>query len=97
MQSGTQNPNARIVALDVGTKHPLYHDFRDTDFTNKSFHFTDIEKNSLQKFNYVLLSNVSNKFTVNEKEQLKTKWILLQEFDSGQIYLQLFKNPETVR
>ena len=84
----------KINLLEVGTKFPLHQDLKYSDLALESFHFIEIENVSLQKFKYILLSNVNNQFAVKEKEKLKTQWILLKEFDSGQVYLQLFKNPE---
>jgi hypothetical protein len=77
----------------VGTKFPLYHDKKHTYLTKEDFHYADIKNDSLQNYNYVLLSNVSNQFTVSEKEKLNSKWSIVKELSSGEVYLRLFKNP----
>lgn len=48
----------------------------------------------VDSYKYVLLSNVSNLFTVEEKQKLNAKWKLLKEFSNGQVYIKLFQNPE---
>jgi hypothetical protein len=84
----TQN----IPALSIGTKYPMHHDLKYTDLQKESFHFTEIGNDSLEKFQYVLFSNVSNIFTVQEKNRLN-EWKTVQEYNSGQISLKLMKKP----
>lgn len=78
---------------EIGTKFPLYHDIKYSEFSASSFHFTNIDTNTIQKFPYILLSNVSNDFTVSEKKILNNKWQLQKEMHSGLVYLKLFRNP----
>lgn len=82
------NPN------DIGTKYPLYHDLKYSDLSQDSFHFKDMDTISLHQFKYILLSNISNNFTVEEKQELRSEWTLVKELKRGQVYLQLLKNPE---
>ena len=85
----------KINSEETGTKFPLYHDRKNTHLEDESFHYTDMKKDSLEKYNYVLLSNVSNQFTVDERKKLNSDWVLVKEFSGGQVYLKLFKNPKT--
>ncbi len=80
---------------EVGTKFPLYHDKKYSDFASESFHYAEIDTTSMYKFKFILFSNVSNQFTVDEKKKLNSNWILMKEFSGGQVYLRLFKNPNT--
>lgn len=82
-----------INPLEVGTKFPIYFNIRTTDLSDTNFEFSDIKKSSVKEFKYVLLSNVSNQFTLAEKTEL-SRWNLFKEYKHGQVYLKLFKNPE---
>ena len=83
----------KINPEEIGTKFPLHHDIKHTYLAGESFHYTDMQEDYLEKFNYVLLSNVSNQFSVAEKEKINSSWILLKELSRGEVYLRLFKNP----
>ncbi|MFH1004698.1 MAG: hypothetical protein V1781_04270 [Bacteroidota bacterium] len=87
----------KINPHEIGAKFPLYHDLRYSDLVKESFCFTNMEELPIEEFRFVLLSNVSNLFTVREKEKLKKDWILLSEYRNGEIFIQLFKNPVELR
>jgi len=84
----------KMSPVEIGTKFPLTQDSKYTHLANESFHFTDIENNSIEDSKYILLSNVSNLFTVEEKGKINAEWILLQESSRGKVSLRLFKNPK---
>jgi len=84
-----------ITPGDIGTRFPLYQDSKYAYLSGESFHFYDIGNDTLEKYHYVLLSNVSNLFSVNEKKELNLNWVCIKEFSSGLVYLRLFKNPKT--
>lgn len=84
----------KINQNEIGTKFPLYHDIKFTRLADESFHYTEMKSDSLEQYKYILLSDVSNKFTVNEKKELNSNWILIKELSSGQVYIRLFKNPK---
>ena len=84
----------KINPSEVGTKFPLFHDIKCSRLSTENFHFTDIDASSLTDFQYLLLSNVSNEFTVQEKETVNNEWKLEKEFHSGLVYLKLFKNKK---
>lgn len=81
----------RITPDEVGTKFPLYHDKKYTALSGESFHYRDMGDDSPGQYKYVLLSNVSNQFTMNERKKLNSNWILIKEFSRGEVYLRLFK------
>lgn len=81
----------KINSSEVGTKFPLYHDIKYSGLSAESFHFTDIDTSSLAEFKYVLFSNVSNQFTIREKETLMKEWELEKELHSGLVYVKLLK------
>lgn len=83
----------RINPEEIGTKFPLCQDVKYTYLTTESFHFADMDAASIENFQYILLSNMSNQFTVKEKNTLNAKWVLIKKFSRGQVYLRLFKNP----
>lgn len=83
----------KISPETIGTKMPLDADLKISDLAPENFHFTNADTASLQNFRYVLLSNISNEFTLHEKEAINSKWKLAKEFRRGQVYLKLFKNP----
>jgi hypothetical protein len=84
----------KINPADVGTKFPLYHNLKYADLKPYDFSFADLYGCSLERFRYVLLSNISNQFTLTEKKKLDNNWILVKEYKSGQVYLKLYQNPD---
>ncbi len=44
---------------------------------------------------YIILSNISNSFSPQVMEEIENKWALEKEFKSYQIYIKLYKNPNT--
>lgn len=82
-----------INPVEIGTKFPLYQGGKYAYLAEKNFHYANMQTDFIEKYNYVLLSNVSNEFTVSEKEKLNSTWILIKELSKGQVYLRLFKNP----
>jgi hypothetical protein len=84
----------KINPSDIGTKSPLSHDLNLAYLTDTLFKFSKIdEANKPEDFKYVLLSNISNQFTRNEKEALQKNWKLIKEFKRGQVYAKIFERP----
>ena len=84
---------SKINPADIGADFPMNFDNYDTYLSETHFQFTDIDKKPLDKFRYIVQSNISNNFIPNEINTLNNKWILLKTFKSKQIYIKLFKNP----
>jgi len=78
----------------IGTKFPIDFDNYDVFLSSEHFQFTDIDKKPLNKFKYIVQSNISNNFTPANIEELNHSWVLMKEFRSWQVYIKLFKNPE---
>jgi len=82
------NPN------EIGTKFPLYQNTNYTELSSSDFQYSDISNASINQFKYILLSNISNQFTVSERKILNQKWMPVYELHKGQVYLKLFQNPD---
>lgn len=83
-----------IPVNEVGTKYPLYQDTELAYLNTEGIEYVNMNNDLADSYKYVLLSNISNLFTVDEKQKLGSKWKLLKEFSSGQVYIKLFQNPE---
>ena len=86
----------KINPEEIGTKFPVYQNTKFTDLSSADFHYTDMGMNTDENYKYVLLSNISNQFTVEEKKRLNENWLPVHELQQGQLYLKLFKNPNQV-
>jgi len=84
----------KINPIEIGTKFPIYYNIKISDLGERDFEFSNMKNNSVKEYNYVLLSNISNQFTLAEKETLNNEWELIKECELGQVYLKLFKNPD---
>ncbi|MBK5284531.1 MAG: hypothetical protein JJE25_03950, partial [Bacteroidia bacterium] len=86
----------KINPEEIGTKFPLYQNINYTDLTSESFQYSDISNSSLNQFRYILLSNISNQFTVQERKILNQNWLPVYVLHKGQVYLKLLKNPDYI-
>lgn len=88
----------KINPSEVGTKFPLHHDIKYSDLSLTGFQFTDIDTSAFAVFPYILLSNVSNKFSIHDKNAVRSEWWELEkEFHSGLVHLKLFKNKQAAQ
>ena len=85
---------SNIAPASVGTKFPMDFDNYDCNLKNKHFKFSELDNEPFDKMHYIVQSNICNTFTPEEIEKLNSKWILVKEFHSCQIYFKLFKNPD---
>ena len=83
----------KINPEEIGSKFPVYQGTYYSNLTQENFEYADMGHAEPDHFTYVLLSNISNQFTVKEKEMLNSSWITVNELRSGQVYLTLLKNP----
>lgn len=56
---------------------------------NRKFPLQDFKKDE-----YIFYSNIYNMFTDEEIKELKKKWIPVKKFHAGQVYVELYKNPD---
>jgi hypothetical protein len=79
-----------IDPLKVATDFPLFYDRKFWEPGRKSLYYADIEHADPDSYDYVLHSNVSNKFHPDKLNELQTQWLLLYELSSGQLYYRLY-------
>ncbi len=75
----------------VGSEVPNISPVKYIELTNDNRHFP---LKDFGKDEYIFYSNVFNMFTDKEIDELKEKWIPVKTFRKGQVYVELFKNPE---
>jgi len=85
---------SKIDPSIVAAQFPMNFDYYYTHLSKEHFIYTDIDKRNFNDHPYIIQSNICNTFTPVEIEKLNTKWILVREFKSWQVYVKLFKNPE---
>jgi len=69
---------------------------------NSSFHFANLDGDkrsfspkNLETDKFIIQSNIFNDFSADEVKQLREKWVLISEFSSFQVYIRLYKKPES--
>ena len=86
----------KIDPATIAAQFPMNFNRKFTHLEEPSFAYTDIDTKPLNKHSFVILSNISNSFSPSYSENLNKKWVLLKQFQSGMIYIKLFKNPDTI-
>lgn len=82
-----------INPADIGAEFPLNFDNYNCDPASSHFAFTDLDTKPFNTFPYIVQSNICNTFTPAEITALNTRWQLVKELRTCQIYIRLFKNP----
>lgn len=79
-----------IPVAAVGSDYPNAYPLRYPDLNGdeRQFAAKDLSQNA-----YVLQSNVMNGFSDEEQSTLQTRWRLLRELRSGQVYFRLYQRP----
>ncbi len=77
----------------IGTTFPNLSSMKYTDLTDDERAFADKDLSSNK---YVFYSNVFNEWTVDELAELHTNWEVVKEFSNWNIYVKLYKNPNTL-
>ncbi len=77
----------------TGTKYPLTYNVKFSKLTGDDFYFQDIDNETLDKFDYIVLSNISNLFTDEERAELEANWLLVKEFTKWPVYFRVYKKP----
>jgi hypothetical protein len=75
----------------VGTEVPNASPLKYIDLTDDERSFT---KKNLDKCEYIFYSNIYNTFTDEFLKELKTNWIIIEEYRLMQVRVILYKNPE---
>jgi len=83
----------KIESKEIGASFPMFGDERYSKLSNEEFVISDIDNKPLEKWNYIILSNISNSYSDQLKAEIRSKWKLMQKFKSGQVYLELYQNP----
>lgn len=84
----------KINPAEVGAQFPMNANRKYTYLEPESFEFCDIDTKPAGKFRYIVHSNICNAFKPEQIEMLSKKWILLKQFQSGQVYIRLYENPD---
>ena len=83
----------KIPFHEVASDFPNDSEIRYTDLNDDKRHFSQKIRNQLHQHKYVFYSNVFNGFTVGELEELNSKWVVEQSYETQTVYVKLFKNP----
>lgn len=83
----------KIDPSTIAAQFPMNFDRRFTHLENNSFAYTDIDSRPLAENSYVVFSNISNSFSPECAAELNKNWVLLKQFQSGPVYIRLYKNP----
>jgi hypothetical protein len=84
----------KIKPSDIGTQFPLIADKRFTNLSDTGFYYTNVWRGPISNYPYFLQTNIINTDIPEQIEEVKKNWILLKEFKSGMVYLDLYKNPK---
>jgi hypothetical protein len=83
----------KIDPSTIAVQFPMNFNRKYTYLEEQTFAYTDIDSKPLSKHSLVILSNISNSISPSYREELNKKWVLLKQFQSGMVYIKLFKNP----
>lgn len=72
----------------VGSAFPNLRSLKETNLIADDSKFKDY---NLQEDDYILISNVMNKFSDGEIDQLESNWILEEEWKTGLLFFKLYK------
>lgn len=78
---------------DAASHFPVTLHQKDEYLTNNDFYLQDLDNLPMDKARYVVHTNVSNMFSVEEMKTLQTEWKLLKEWQKGLVYIRLYRNP----
>lgn len=84
-----------IKPEEVGAHYPMNFDNYDTNLSETHFKYAALNNDHFKNYKYIILSNISNSFSPQVMEEIENKWSLEKEFKSYQIYIKLYKNPNT--
>jgi hypothetical protein len=85
--------NSNIDPNTIGTKFPMDFDLYYSNLEPEKFGYQYIDESPIEKFNYIVQSNISNTFTPEEIVELKNNWVLEKEILSWPIYIRLYRKP----
>lgn len=80
-----------IPANDIGTQYPLIADTRYSYLTTDSYFYNNVWSGPIGKYTYFLHTNVINTDIPEQITIVKKEWKLLQRYESGLVYLELYK------
>jgi hypothetical protein len=83
-----------IQPEEIATQFPLIGDRYDTDLEPVHYQFTNALDGPVSKFHYYLHSNVCNTDLLPQIEEIKLRWKLVFALQKGQVYLNLYENPD---
>jgi hypothetical protein len=81
-----------IPPAEVCTDFPLNSSYRFTNLCEKDLEFSNKYFGGINKYNYVIQSNINNRFYKSELDALRTEWQMVKEFVSGPVYIRLYKS-----
>lgn len=82
----------KISPNEIGTQFPLVSDREYSHLSDTSYRYTNVWRGPLSKYHYFLQSNVINTDIPEQFEFAENNWVLLKRFQSGQVYISLYKN-----
>jgi hypothetical protein len=82
-----------IDPKSIGTQFPLISDRSITHPGQRSFSYTNVWQGPVEKFEYMLVSNVINSDIEEQMEQVRESWELVHAENAGQTELLLYRRP----
>jgi hypothetical protein len=82
----------KIDSKEVAVSFPMFESRRNTHLQEDEFAYSDIDTKPLEKWNYLIVTNISNSYSDRMKADVRSKWKLLTEYRSGVVYMQLYQN-----
>lgn len=83
----------KISHEEIGTQFPLIADKRFSHLNDSSFNYTNVWSGPISEYPYFLQTNIINTDIPFQVEEVKNNWLLMKKFESGQVYISLYKNP----
>lgn len=82
-----------IPADSIGTQFPLISDQQYSHLKTTSFAFENVWQGPVEKFPYILYSNVINSDIPEQFERVRTSWQPVKLLRSGMVQLELYRRP----